>query len=618
LILFRSVIARRLVCGTIIEITLCVFAIAGPAYAQVSNSPAQAIYDQAVDLLQQGKNADALALIDAALEKGVRDSSLYNLKGLAASELGRNAEAEECFRTVIRLSPKSAMGYNNLGVLLSKLGQSQEAVTNFRNAHARDPQNFTALLGLGTSLAALQQYEEAAGFLQKAAAIRLEDFQASYEWAHALFEIKQPAAAKKVLDKIAVPTESDLSVKYYSLAGAIATSLKNGAAAERAYRSAYSLSPDSYDIYVALAQASLSLRDTSPNAAPPREKLPPAPANLTANQNLTLGLLFLSHDDYSAAIPSLERVLQQDAFNETATLNLAIAYKEVGQSSAAIELTRLALKKKPTGSLYDALAELEEASGHYVEAVQDYQRAVELEPTNEDYYYDLGMEYLSHFTFGPALEVFRVGVQKFPQSSRQFLGLAFSHYAEREYPQAADAFTTALEIEPDSPPVVKAWNTVLSALSPNDWEAILPRLGRLVKAHPENVDLTFYYGAALFRSEFAKGSTDFAQPQMLLEKSIKLRANFAAARIELGGLYAAQKQDAKAVEEYLEATLEDPKSEVPHYKLGQIYRQMNKLDLATTELARYQELSRLHQEEIKHNRSAIQQFVLAQPAKINN
>ena len=97
-----------------------------------------------------------------------------------------------------------------------------------------------------------------------------------------------------------------------------------------------------------------------------------------------------------------------------------------------------------------------------------------------------------------------------------------------------------------------------------------------------------------------------------------MRPDFSAARIELAGLYAAQKQDQKAVDEYLEAIREDPKSDIPHYRLGQIYRQMNKLDLAAEELARYQELSRLHQEEIKRNRSAIQQFVLAPPGKSNN
>src|SRR6202022_4509816 len=112
----------------------------------------------------------------------------------------------------------------------------------------------------------------------------------------------------------------------------------------------------------------------------------------------------------------------------------------------------------------------------YVAAVQSFQRAVELDPSSEQCYFDLGMEYLSHFTFGPAAEVYRVGTQRFPRSSRQYLGLAFSHYAVREYAEAADAFTTALEIDPDSPAVFQAWKTVLSFVVPKDWERLPPRL----------------------------------------------------------------------------------------------------------------------------------------------
>jgi tetratricopeptide (TPR) repeat protein len=625
LILSYPAIARLVSAAAIVAVTLCVFESASAASAQASNPPTsaqaavQATYNQAMELLQQGSSADALAVIDAAIRSGARDPTLYNLKGLAASELGRDAEAEESFRTVIRLSPKSAMGYNNLGVLLAKLGRYQDALNRFREAHARDPQNFTALLGLGTSLAALQQYDEAAKNLQKASTLRPGDFQTGYEWAHALYGAKQGEAARKVLNQVSVPNDSDSAVKYYSLAGAIALSLRDSAAAAQSYRQAYALSSGSYDIYLALVEASLSAEPVSSAAAPSWQGLPAPPENLTAHQNLALGLLFLSHDAYQEAIPRLKQALQQDESNEMATLNLALAYKNVGDSPAAIELMRRALKTRPSGALSNMLAELEEASGQYVEAVQHYQLAVELASGNEDYYFDLGMEYLSHFTFGPALEVFRVGTQKFPNSSRQYLGLAFGHYAVREYRQAADAFTMALEIDPDSPAVLRAWNTVLSSLSPPDWEPILPRLSRLAAAHPQSADLAFCYGAALFRSEFAKGSKgDLDRPQTFLEQSVKLRPDFAAARIELAGLYAAEKQDQKAVDQYLEAIREDPKSDIPHYRLGQIYRQMNKLDLATAELARYQELSRLHQEEIKRNRSAIQQFVLSQPTKTNN
>jgi len=225
------------------------------------------------------------------------------------------------------------------------------------------------------------------------------------------------------------------------------------------------------------------------------------------------------------------------------------------------------------------------------------------------------MEYLSHFTFGPAADVFRVGTQKFPNSSRQYLGLAFSHYAVREYAVAADAFTTALEIDPDSPGVFQAWKTVLSFLAPKDWEGLLPRLDHLAGKHPQSAELAFCYGTALFRLELAQGQDGtFDRSQTLLEKSVRVRPTFPEAHLELGGLYGARKQDQRAVDEYLAAIRQDPNSDIAHYRLGQVYREMNKLDLATQELARYQELARLHEDELKRNRSAIKQFVLSQPA----
>jgi tetratricopeptide (TPR) repeat protein len=163
--------------------------------------------------------------------------------------------------------------------------------------------------------------------------------------------------------------------------------------------------------------------------------------------------------------------------------------------------------------------------------------------------------------------------------------------------------------------VFQAWKTVLSFLAPKDWNRLLPRLDRLAAAHPQNAELAFGYGAALFRLEVSKGQEGaFDRSQTFLEKSVRLQPHFPEAHLELGGLYAARKQDQKAVVEYLEAIRENPKSDVAHYRLGQVYRDMNKLELATEELGRYQELSRLHEEELKQSRSAVKQFILSQEA----
>jgi tetratricopeptide (TPR) repeat protein len=594
-----------------VVVVLATVIVGGPGFASAQTTDAEAAFEQALGLLQTGKNVEALAVIDGAISAGASDPALYNLKGLANSELGRDKEAENSFREVIRLAPKSAMGYTNLGVLLSKDGHHEDAAAAFREAQTLDPRNFTALLGLGTSLEILHKSAEAVTCLQRAWDLRPGDFQAGYELALALREAKQPAAAKKFVDQIATPDDPGSAVKYYSLSGVLAEDLKEFGTASGFYRRAYAIDPDSYEIYVALVRSTLSA-----GTHPSKEVLPSPPQHLTASQDLALGVLLSSAGAYEQAIPRFKEALRLDPTNDSATANLALAYKSVGKTAAAIDLIRATIIERPSGALYNMLGGLDEESGEYVEAVQSFQRAVELDPINEQYYFDLGMEYLSHFTFGPAGEVYRVGTQKFPRSSRQFLGLAFSHYAVREYAEAADAFTTALEIDPESPAVFQAWKTVLSFLATKDWETLLPRLNRMAAAHPQNAELAFAYGAALFRLEVSKGQEGaFDRPQSFLEKAVQLQPDFPEAHLELGALYAARKQDDKAVAEYLEAIRQDPKSDVAHYRLGQVYRDMNKMELATQELDRYQELSRQHQEKLKENRSAVKQFVLSQGAK---
>jgi tetratricopeptide (TPR) repeat protein len=600
--------------SAVVVLFLAALIVGGPSLAWPQSAGARTAYEQALKLLQGGRNDEALKVIDDAIAAGQGNSSLYNLKGLVESELGHDGEAEKSFRTVIRLTPKSAMGYANLGVLLSKVGRAEDAAAAFREAQTLEPRNFTALLGLGMSLEGLHKHAEAVVYLQRALNVRPGDFEAGYELALALQEDKQFAAAKKVLNQITAPQDPDSAVKYYSLAGVVAEELKEFGAAAESYRHAYAIAPGSYEIYVALVRSILSARTAPSNGA-----LPASPENLSAPQNLALGVLFSSAGAYEQAIPRLEEALRLDPNNETATADLAFAYKNAGKNSAAVDLIRRTVKERPSAGLYNLLGGLDEESGDFVEAVQSFQRAVELDANNEQYYFDLGMEYLSHFTFGPAAEVFHVGTQKFPHSSRQYLGLAFSHYAVREYAEAANAFTTALEIDPDSPAIFQAWKTVLTFLVPKDWEELLPRLNRLATSHPQNAQLAFGYGAALFRVEVSKGSEGtFDRSQALLEKAVRLQPDFSEAHLELGGLYAARKLDQKAVVEYLEAIRQDPTSDSAHYRLAQVYRDMNKLDLATQELGRYQELSRLRQEELKQSRSVVKQFVLSQGSKPSN
>jgi len=573
-----------------------------------STQGSQLAYDRAFQLLSDGKLIEALAEIDAALVQYPTTPSLHNLRGLVTGQLGRQNEAEASFRKVIELSPRAAMGYNNLGTLLLELKRQGEAEEYFREALKREPQNLTALRGLGVTLAASQKYQKAVVYLERAWRTHPGDFQTSYELARVLRELKRAAEARQVLERTAPPHNATLAAKYFVLSAVLAEDQGEPASAASLYLRAYELAPDSFEIYLSLVRISLSSVTPGSDLS-----LPAAPPRLSAEQHFAAGLLFASRNAYREALPHFEATLHMEPDSYSAAYNLALAYKHSGKTQAAMDLIELTLKSRPTSELHNLLASLEESAGRYLDAVRHFQQAVELEPTNEQYYFDLGLEYLAHFTFGPALEVFGVGSKKFPSSSRQHEGLGLVHYALRQYPQAADAFLAALEINPSSPSAYAAWNALHSLLGPAELENLLPRLQHLSGHYPKIAEPQYCYGLALLSQALASNKTDnFPLAQSLIEQAIHLKSNFSEAHLALGNLYMARKQNQKAVNEFLEAIRLNPQSEIAFYRLGQTYRNLEQLELAQQQLARYAELVRNRRKQMAQSRSAIKQFILAQ------
>jgi len=183
---------------------------------------------------------------------------------------------------------------------------------------------------------------------------------------------------------------------------------------------------------------------------------------------------------------------------------------------------------------------------------------------------------------------------------------------DREYLEAAKAFLTALELDPSSPTAFRAWNSLPAFLTGAEWNTLLPRLRRLAQSHSRSAEALYCYGASLFQYQLAHGQHDFELPQSLLERAFRLQPSLPEAHLQLGNLWLARSEKEKAAGEFREAIQLDPDSELAHYRLGQVYRDLNKLDLAQQELARYTELARHRREEMTRSRCAIKQFILAQ------
>jgi tetratricopeptide (TPR) repeat protein len=238
-----------------------------------------------------------------------------------------------------------------------------------------------------------------------------------------------------------------------------------------------------------------------------------------------------------------------------------------------------------------------------------------LDSEKEQYYFDLGAEYLLHLTFDAAIEAFRTGSQKFPASARLYVGRGLAQFAVRQYADAADAFLSALEADPSSPDAFLAWNDLPQFVVAAEWGKIQPRLRRLAERYPENSQVVFCYGAALLHQAVSSDRTDgLDRAQSLLEKAVRLNRRLVLAHLELGNLFAHRKQYSNAIVSFREAIRLDPDSEVAHYKLAQIYRDLNELALAEQQLRLYQKLSQNHRDQMAQTRSTIRQFVLARPS----
>jgi len=255
-----------------------------------------------------------------------------------------------------------------------------------------------------------------------------------------------------------------------------------------------------------------------------------------------------------------------------------------------------------------SIADAAEKQGNALEAVREYQRAAERDPS-ENNLFDWGTELLIHRAADQAVEVFSNGHRLFPRSNRTLLGLAVALYSRGSYDQAAQRFFEAADLNPGDP-APYLFLGKLSAGVITDSAGYSQRLERFVRLHPENAWANYYYAANLWKSW--KGADDTAtltKVQALLEKAVALDPHLGAAFLQLGVVFGEQNNLPKAISAYQSAIQASPPMEEAHYRLAQAYRKTGQLAKAQNELELYQQLSRQSAQQLERDRAEIQQFV---------
>jgi len=337
-----------------------------------------------------------------------------------------------------------------------------------------------------------------------------------------------------------------------------------------------------------------------------REGVQRASGNFDANYRL--GKLLAESGKAREAIPYLERAgeLKPDDYDNT--YDLALANESAGNDERARGQAQALLAHYDKAELHHLLGDVEEKLDNSLEAVREYQRAAELDPS-EAYIFDWGSELLLHHAPEPALDVFANGNRLFPGSVRMLIGLGAAWFARGSYDQAVDRICEASDLNPgDSVPYLFLGKMQLAQSAPS--EKGVAKLHRFVTLQPENAQANYFYAVGLWKQR--KGSQDAAsaaQLESFLRNAIRLDPKFAAAYLQLGILHFEQKDGPRAISDYQKTIEADPQMEEAHYRLAQAYRRVGDAAKAEAELQIYDRIAKESAQKAERERHEIRQFV---------
>ncbi len=363
-----------------------------------------------------------------------------------------------------------------------------------------------------------------------------------------------------------------------------------------------------------------------------RDALARDPQNFDANRQL--GKLLVDNGKAAEGLPYLERASRLNPGDDDNSYELALAYADAGNPDRARTQARnLVLRRQEAqndrADLHHLLGRVEEKLGNPLEAVREYQRAAELDPSEPDLF-DWGTELLTHRALEPATAVFAKGNRLFPKSVRMLVALGVTWYARGSCDQATQYLVSASDLDPSNATpylFLGKMQTVETALP----EASVDRLGRFAQLQPDNPLANYYYAVSLWKQSgkqpagAADSDTDrSARVESLLQKAVRLDPKLGAAYLQLGILYSQRADFSRAISAYQNAIEVSPKEVNPqfdfrtdetleeaHYRLAQAYQRTGDKNKAKEQLQLHDELAKKTKENRERGRREIQEFVIS-------
>lgn len=411
--------------------------------------------------------------------------------------------------------------------------------------------------------------------------------------------------AQRQLEALVKSTPNSFEVN--ELLGLVYVAQGNQQEANQFLAKAVKLRPNVAEARTALATNRLALHQADEAEIQFKKVAQLEPNSYDANHNL--GEFYIQTGKIADAVPFLTRAQEIDPAAYNNGYDLALALEQTGQLERARKQLQKLISARDSAELRSLLGEVEEKLRNYVSSAAQYEQAVHMDPSQENIL-NWGAELLLHQTFVAAVEVFKAGTERFPESAPLHNGLGIAFYGAGQMDAAALAFLRASDLMPSDGLPLTFLGKACDGTSPDLATRIRSRLQGFINHGAQSAELNYYLAVCLSKRNQIGSSPELAsQIEGFLKRAIMLDPNYADAYFQLGNLYAEQHRYEDAIVEYERALGVNASSANVHYRLGQALARAGNGPRAQEEFAIFERLRKDESDATEKAQSQIQQFV---------
>ncbi len=338
--------------------------------------------------------------------------------------------------------------------------------------------------------------------------------------------------------------------------------------------------------YFNLARAELATNQETAGLQHLRQAYDLSPDSL--DYAMALGRLYLKQGRKEAGKPVVEKLANASKAGE-ALYALAVDHFKKQDFKAALRLLEMVgPSMQNSAAWHDLVGESHFKLGEPGPAVAEVQKAMNLDPHDEDYVLELSEILVTNRASQAAVTLLDSAKKVFPDSSRIWFALGVAYLDVPDHPAAEAALTKSLELDPklDLACVVLC----RSYEETGKWDQLTETAHKVIRINPRN-SLGYYYGAlALLRSSSADAAGD-EEAEKLLTRSIELDENEPEPRYELAKLMI-KEGNKKAAQLELEKIIRvNPDFAPAFYQLSRLDREQGEVHKSEEEQKTFDRLS---------------------------